>query len=53
MIVGLVGPSDAELEKSDGLNINLWAGLGMIIMSAAFVLWSRLRPVVVPEDDAQ
>ena len=53
VIVGLVGPSDAELEKSGGLNINLWAGLGMIIMSAAFVLWSRLRPVVVPEDDAQ
>jgi len=53
VIVGLVGPSDTELEKSGGLNINLWAGLGMIIMSAAFVLWSRLRPVVVPEDDAQ
>ena len=53
VIYGLIGPSDADLKKADGLNINLWAGLGMVVVSAAFVLWSRLRPVVVPEGDAQ
>jgi hypothetical protein len=48
LIVGLAGPSDSQLAKADGLNINLWAGLGMVAVSAAFLLWARLRPVVVP-----
>jgi hypothetical protein len=49
VIAGLIGPSDAELRKADDLNINLWAGLGMVVVAAAFLLWARLRPVVVPE----
>ena len=48
VVYGLVGNSDAELAKADGLNINLWAGIGMVVVSASFVLWARLRPVVVP-----
>ena len=42
--------SDAQIEKSDGLNINLWAGIGMVVVSVAFIMWARLRPVVVPAD---
>ncbi len=42
--------SDAEKAKADGLNINLYAGIGMIVVSALFILWSRLRPIVVPDD---
>ncbi|HYO38436.1 MAG TPA: hypothetical protein VER39_02145 [Nocardioidaceae bacterium] len=49
-IAGLLGPSAADLAKADGVNINLWAGLGMVVVAAAFVLWARLRPVVVPTD---
>lgn len=44
-----------ELAKSDGIRINLWAGLGMAVVAAGFFAWARLRPVVVPphvEDDA-
>ena len=48
--VGLVGTDSHQLAKSDGLNINLWAGLGMIVAAAAFIGWARLRPVVVPVD---
>lgn len=35
--------------SSDGRTINLTAGICMIIGAAAFFLWARLRPVVVPE----
>jgi hypothetical protein len=47
-VMGLGFTSDAELEKSGGLNINLWAGIGMLVFAALFVLWARLRPIVVP-----
>jgi hypothetical protein len=48
VVAGILGPSDAQLAKSDGVNINLWAGLGMMAVAGAFLLWARLRPVVVP-----
>jgi hypothetical protein len=44
--------SDAQIAKSDGLNINLWAGLGMVVVSAGFIVWARMRPIVVPADPA-
>ncbi len=56
VIYGIIGSSDSQSAKSLGLNINLWAGIGMIVVAACFVLWARLRPVVVavkPEDEAQ
>ncbi len=46
---GLVGTSDDELARADGVNINLWAGLGMLVFAACFLAWARLRPVVVPD----
>lgn len=49
VVVGLVATSAADLEKSDGLNINLLAGIGMVVVAAAFLLWAKMRPVVVPE----
>lgn len=48
VVTGLVSTSDADLEKSDGFNINLWAGLGMVVVAAGFLIWVRLRPIVVP-----
>ena len=55
VIVGLVGTNHKQLAKSDDLNINLIAGIGMILLSAFFLIWARLRPVVIPphpqEDD--
>ncbi len=49
VILGLFDTTDAELAKADGVNINLWAGLGMVLFGAAFLTWVRLRPIVVPE----
>ncbi len=48
VVVGLVDNGDEALEKTDGVNANLWVGLAMIAFALAFALWARLRPIVVP-----
>jgi len=47
VLVGLFG--DQSLDKTGGVNANLWAGLIMLVGAAAFMVWARLRPIVVPE----
>ena len=37
--------SPAELAKAAGININLWLGLGMLVLGLLFLLWARLSPV--------
>lgn len=51
VLLGLFHTSDEELARGDGLNINLWGGIGMLVVAIAFGVWARLRPVVVPADD--
>ena len=46
-LMGIFG--DKELDKTGGVNANLWAGLAMLAFGASFLAWARLRPVVVPE----
>jgi hypothetical protein len=50
-ILGLFVTSDEEIKRSAGVNINLWAGLGMLVICLLFVLWARIRPIRVPEPD--
>ncbi|MEV6673969.1 hypothetical protein [Streptomyces sp. NPDC051162] len=45
-----IAASDADLDKAQGININLWTGLGMLALGAFFLAWFRLRPVAPPED---
>jgi hypothetical protein len=47
LLVGAAGiaPSAAALDKAQGVNINLWTGLGMLVLGLAFLLWLRLRPL--------
>lgn len=52
LVVGLGFTDEADLVKADGLNINLWTGVGMIALSAVFAAWATLRPVVVPDESA-
>lgn len=47
LVVGLVG--DAETDKTGGVNANAWAGLALLVVGAGFLVWARLRPIVVPE----
>lgn len=49
--MGLFNATDAELDRADGLNVNLWAGIGMIVVAIAFVAWARIRPIVVPPEE--
>jgi hypothetical protein len=51
VIVGLVDSGGEALKKTEGVNANLWAGIVMIVVAAAFALWSRLRPIVVEEPE--
>jgi hypothetical protein len=43
-IVGLLA-TKAALAKASGININLWMGLGMLVLGLFFLLWWRLRPL--------
>jgi hypothetical protein len=47
-ILGLFVTSDAEIRKSADVNINLWTGLALLVVSILFVLWARLRPLRIP-----
>lgn len=48
-LLGLFNASEDELARGDGLNINLWAGVGMLAVGVAFMAWARWRPLVVPD----
>ena len=49
-IMGIGFTSDEEIAKAAGVNINLWAGIGMLVVAALFVIWARVRPLVVPAE---
>jgi hypothetical protein len=51
-LLGDVGPAspDAPSGAGDDINANLWAGLALLAVSAVFLAWWRLRPIVVPKD---
>ena len=44
IIVG-IGDSQAEIAKSAGVHINLWAGIGMLVTGLLFLLWAFTRPL--------
>ena len=47
-VLGLFFTTEEEIAKSAGVNINLWAGLALLVVGGLFVLWARLRPLRVP-----
>jgi hypothetical protein len=56
LIVGIAGVVDgkAQLDKAQGVRINLWAGIAMLVLGLLFLLWQWLRPAEAPPapDDA-
>lgn len=46
LAMGLFG--DKALDKTGGVNANLWAGLALLVVAIAFMTWARLKPIVVP-----
>lgn len=51
VILALAGAlGENEPEKTGGVNANLWTGLALLVVAAAFLAWARLKPIVVPSD---
>ncbi|MFJ8534329.1 hypothetical protein [Streptomyces sp. NPDC093591] len=48
-IAGLTD-DDAAIDKAEGVNINLWTGLGMLLLGLFFLAWLKLRPIAPPPD---
>ncbi|MEV5611794.1 hypothetical protein [Streptomyces sp. NPDC052225] len=50
VIVTIAGitASDADLKKAENININLWTGLGMLVLGLFFLVWLKLRPTAPP-----
>ncbi|MFI5489937.1 hypothetical protein ACIBXA_13200 [Micromonospora echinaurantiaca] len=55
VIVTLVGVFDgaAAMEKAEGVRINLWAGLGMLVFGVLMLLWQWRNPAEPPESPAE
>ncbi|MEU9595176.1 hypothetical protein ACGF7W_21280 [Streptomyces sp. NPDC048219] len=54
-IAGFVA-SDDDIDKAQGVNINLWTGVGMLVLGLFFLAWLKLRPIApptLPPDDAK
>ncbi|MPM54751.1 hypothetical protein SDC9_101531 [bioreactor metagenome] len=47
LLMGLF--ADKALDKTGGINANLWAGIVLLIVGIIFATWARLRPMLVPE----
>jgi hypothetical protein len=43
-ILGLFD-SQEEIDKAAGVNINLWAGLGMLVFGILMITWALTRPL--------
>ncbi|HEY7453541.1 MAG TPA: hypothetical protein VH683_03175 [Thermoleophilaceae bacterium] len=52
LIAGIVG-SDADKNKAAGVNINLWAGLVLLVMAALFLVWAFTRPLTEELEEAE
>ncbi|MEU8233884.1 hypothetical protein AB0C12_30225 [Actinoplanes sp. NPDC048967] len=55
VIVTLLGIFDnsTEIDKAQGVRINLWMGLAMLALGGLFLLWLRLSPTEVPTAKAE
>lgn len=45
LVYGLVSFTAADRAKTGGINLNLWTGIGMIVLSAVFIGWTLARPL--------
>ena len=47
MLLTVLGLFDSqeEIDKAAGVNINLWAGLGMLVFGLLMITWALTRPL--------
>ncbi|MFJ7149629.1 hypothetical protein ACIQVT_15700 [Streptomyces sp. NPDC100445] len=50
VIVTITGITDSQaaIDKAEGVNINLWTGIGMLLLGIFFLGWLKLRPTAPP-----
>jgi uncharacterized membrane protein len=54
VVLILVGIFDGDGgPKSGDVNSNLWAGLVLLVVGVFFLVWARMRPVVVADTDKE
>jgi hypothetical protein len=52
VILVLTGLLGSDPDVANDTNINLLGGGLMLVVSVAFIVWARLRPIVVPTEVA-
>ena len=52
LVAGIVG-SSAQKNKAAGVNINLWAGIVLLLMATFFLVWALTRPLMEELEDAE
>jgi hypothetical protein len=45
LILGLFFASDADISQGQGINVNLWVGIGMLIFGGLMLTWAITRPL--------
>ena len=55
VIVTITGITDSRsaIDKAQGVNINLWTGIGMLLLGVFFLAWLKLRPTPPPLPPAE
>ncbi|MEW2284767.1 hypothetical protein [Streptomyces sp. NPDC047841] len=50
VIVTITGITDSQaaIDKAQGVNINLWTGIAMLLLGVFFLAWLKLRPTPPP-----
>ena len=51
LVWGVAFDSAADSRRSGGIAVNLWAGIGMLVVAAAFFAWAVWRPLPVEDVD--
>lgn len=40
--------ADTASAKTGGVNANLWTGIALAVAAAIFLVWARVKPIIVP-----
>ncbi len=52
MILLITGLVDMRPHKSPGMHLNLWTGLGMLVLGLLMLAWMRMRPLAPPDPES-
>ena len=52
LLTSLFSNPQAQVPRANDVDLNLWTGLSLLAAAAIFILWARLRPIVVDESAA-